>query len=194
MLIAYALQGRGLADSLATGFVSYLAAAVVVLAMLLWPGNFRHASSLDPTAMRWFALSGVIVFFSALFRHMALAAAPVSIVTPVQRRSIVFRLLFTTLPNRESQNSRPADVDRHTRLGRRRRGAVAQHGLRHRDCATAGLGRTARAPDLALSDGEARAVLARREHAPPQGHWQKLGRGPQGACSCPTSFRASQHP
>jgi drug/metabolite transporter (DMT)-like permease len=103
LLIAYALEGRGLVDSLAAGFVSYLAAAIVVLAMVPLPGNARHVMDLDRTAARWFALSGFIVFFSQLFRYMALAIAPVSVVTPIQRLSVVFRLLFAALLNRDHE-------------------------------------------------------------------------------------------
>ena len=92
-----------LPDSLAGGLVSYLAAAVVVLILAMGAGGWKMMATLDPTAARWFLLSGVFVFISQMFRYMSLAVAPVSVVVPIQRLSAVFRILFAWLLNRDHE-------------------------------------------------------------------------------------------
>lgn len=92
-----------LPDSLAGGFISYLAAAIVVLALAMGAGGWKMMTALDPTAARWFLLSGVFVFISQMFRYMSLAVAPVSVVVPIQRLSAVFRIFFAWLLNRDHE-------------------------------------------------------------------------------------------
>jgi uncharacterized membrane protein len=46
-------------------------------------------------------VSGVFVFLAQMFRYLALAIAPVTVVTPIQRLSLVFRILLSTLINRD---------------------------------------------------------------------------------------------
>jgi len=99
ILVRMALEGKGLALSLAGGLISYLAATVAFALVTLWPGQIRHLRTLDPRSARWFTVSGILVCFSQLFRYMALAIAPVSVVTPIQRLSLVFRLYLSRLIN-----------------------------------------------------------------------------------------------
>lgn len=51
----------------------------------------------------WFVLSAIFVALSQLFRYLALAVAPIAVVVPIQRLSIVFRLIFNALINREHE-------------------------------------------------------------------------------------------
>ncbi len=101
LLIRLALQGRGIVDSIAGGFISYLAGAVLIVALLLVPANRGRVLAADWTTTRWFAFSGAAVFVSQVFRYMALAIAPVSVVTTIQRTSVVFRTVFGWVLNRE---------------------------------------------------------------------------------------------
>lgn len=103
LFIRLGLEGGGLAASLAGGTISYAAATAVIAAILLLPGNASHALAPDGRAARWFAASGLFVFVSQMFRYMALAVAPVSVVVPIQRLSIVFRVLFSWLLNRDHE-------------------------------------------------------------------------------------------
>ncbi len=104
LLIALALrQNGGLADSVAGGLVSYMAATVVVAAMVGLAGGRSVLRGADRSSMRWFLLSALFVALSQLFRYLALAVAPVSVVVPIQRLSVVFRLLFNALINREHE-------------------------------------------------------------------------------------------
>lgn len=90
-------QGRGL--SLAAGLIAYSAATLIALPFLLSPNRLRHVLSLEPEAAKWFTISGVMVCVSQMFLYMAYAVAPVSVVTPIQRLSIVFRIYFGRVLN-----------------------------------------------------------------------------------------------
>ncbi len=48
---------------------------------------------------KWFTLSGVMVCVSQMFLYMAMSMAPVTVVSPINRLSILFRLYFSRLLN-----------------------------------------------------------------------------------------------
>lgn len=95
--------GGGLVDSLAGGFISYSAASIVIIILILFVGGMTFMRQLDRTAGKWFLVSGVFVFLSQMFRYMALAVAPVSVVVPIQRLSVVFRVIFSWILNRDHE-------------------------------------------------------------------------------------------
>jgi drug/metabolite transporter (DMT)-like permease len=99
IFIRLGLEDRGLAASLAGGLVSYLAATAVMAVVLLWPGHLRQALAVRPDAAKWFTFSGFMVCVSQMFIYMALAIAPVTVVAPINRLTIVFRLYFSRLLN-----------------------------------------------------------------------------------------------
>ena len=99
ILVRMALEDRGMAFSIAGGLVSYAAATAVFVLVLLLPGQLRHVLAVNRSSARWFFVSGVVVCLSQMLRYMALALAPVSVVAPIQRLSIVFRLYFARLLN-----------------------------------------------------------------------------------------------
>ncbi len=94
---------RGLVDSLAAGLVSYTAAAIIVAVAVTIAGGIAFMRGLDRTARNWFAVSGVFVFVSQMFRYMALSVAPVTVVVPIQRLSVVFRVIFGWIINRDHE-------------------------------------------------------------------------------------------
>jgi len=99
ILIGMAFEKKGLAIGIAGGFVSYLAATVALGLTLLLPGKWRDFRAMDRVSARWFILSGILVALSQMTRYMALAVAPVSVVSPIQRLSLVFRIYFGWLIN-----------------------------------------------------------------------------------------------
>jgi len=99
VLVRLALEHRQLQASLAAGLISYSAAALALALILLLPGQWRHVRSLHPGAAKLFAISGVCVCFAQMLRYMAFVLAPVSVVTPIQRLSLVFRLYLSRLVN-----------------------------------------------------------------------------------------------
>jgi uncharacterized membrane protein len=103
ILIRMGLQDAGPGASLAGGLVSYVAATLAVALLLLWPGQLRHALALNRNSAKWFTYSGILVCLSQIFRYLALAVAPVTVVAPILRLSLVFRVMFSWLINREHE-------------------------------------------------------------------------------------------
>jgi uncharacterized membrane protein len=104
VMIAYALgEARSIPQALAGIVVSYGAATVVVLIMVMLAGGRRYLAGTGTGAARWFLLSAICVALSQMLRYMALAVAPVSVVTPIQRLSVLFRVLFGAVINRDSE-------------------------------------------------------------------------------------------
>ena len=104
VMIALGLgEGGGLDDSAAGVLVSYVAASVVVAGLVMAAGGPAYMRGLDGGSRGWFMLSALFVALSQLFRYLALAVAPVSVVTPIQRLSVVFRLIFNAIINHEHE-------------------------------------------------------------------------------------------
>jgi uncharacterized membrane protein len=99
ILVRIGLEGKGLAVSIAGNLVASLAATVVMGLFLLPPRRLRHALAVGREPAKWFTLSGVLVAISQLFLYMAMSIAPVTVVSPINRLSILFRLYFSRLLN-----------------------------------------------------------------------------------------------
>lgn len=91
--------GSGLDHGIVAGLVAYGAATIFVLPALLLARNRRDVAQIESGSAKWFALSGATIWLSQVARYMALAVAPVSLVTPLQRTSVIFRLVFARLIN-----------------------------------------------------------------------------------------------
>jgi uncharacterized membrane protein len=107
LFIRMALENAGLGASLAGGLISYLAATAVIAAMLLLPGRFAHAIAVNPTSARWFLASAVFVGISQMFRYMALAVAPITVVAPIMRASGLLKVVFNWFVNRQYEVFEP---------------------------------------------------------------------------------------
>lgn len=99
ILVGMAFAQKGIAVGVAGGFVSYLAATVAIGVTLVLPGRWSDFRAMDRVSARWFVLSGILVALSQMTRYMALAVAPVSVVSPIQRLSLVFRIYFGWIIN-----------------------------------------------------------------------------------------------
>lgn len=100
------LVRAGLAQNgatLAGGLISYIAATLAFSLTLFLPGRLSHVRSVNRSAAGWFMFSGVFVFLAQMFRYLALAIAPVTVVAPIIRLSLVFRVMLSTLINREHE-------------------------------------------------------------------------------------------
>ena len=95
--------GLGIGGGLAGAFVSYVAALLFVSLFAFIPGQIAHVRKLDPGTRNWFIGSGLTVMLSQMFRYLALSVAPVSVVQPIQRLSLVFRFFFSYLLNRDHE-------------------------------------------------------------------------------------------
>jgi drug/metabolite transporter (DMT)-like permease len=99
ILVRVGLEHQGIGASFAGGLVAYIAATAVFSLVLLWPGQWRHVWSTDREAAKWFTFSGFLVFLSQMFLYMAMSIAPVTVVSPINRLSILFRMFFSRLLN-----------------------------------------------------------------------------------------------
>lgn len=107
LFVRAALEDTSIGTSLAGGFISYVAATLVIMLTWLKPGLFSHVISINPTSVRWFLLSSVFVSISQIFRYMALSLAPITVVAPLQRSASLFRVLFNWLINRDYEIFEP---------------------------------------------------------------------------------------
>jgi uncharacterized membrane protein len=99
ILVRIGLEGKGLAVSVAGNLVASLAATLLMGLFLLPPRQLKHALAVEREPAKWFTLSGILVAISQLFLYMAMSIAPVTVVSPINRLSILFRLYFSRLLN-----------------------------------------------------------------------------------------------
>lgn len=97
------LAATGRQAALAGGVVSYLAATVAVGVFLLATRQSRSIYRIEKSSLGWFVFAGVCVAISQIFRYAAMALAPVSVVTALQRLSSIFRIYFGWAINREHE-------------------------------------------------------------------------------------------
>ena len=104
LMVVYGLgQNSTLTDSLAGGLISYSAAALVIVVPIMLVGRMPFLRKIEPVPAKWFAISGILVFLSQALRYMALVVAPVAVVVPIQRLSVIFRLIFSYIMNRDHE-------------------------------------------------------------------------------------------
>jgi uncharacterized membrane protein len=99
ILVRIGLEGKGLGVSIAGNLVASVAATIVMALFLIPPGRLRHALAVGRESAKWFTLSGILVCISQIFLYMAMSIAPVTVVSPINRLSILFRLYFSRLLN-----------------------------------------------------------------------------------------------
>jgi len=95
ILIRAGLDQIGAGGSIAGGLIAYIAATAAFAPFLLAPGRLGEVLQLKPEAAKWFTLSGVVVCVSQMCYFMALALAPASVVSPIMRLAILFRIYFS---------------------------------------------------------------------------------------------------
>jgi drug/metabolite transporter (DMT)-like permease len=101
ILVRMALEKTSWHASIAGGLVSYAAATVAIVLVILLLGKVKHVSDMSGEAAKWFCWAGFFVGISQFLRYVALSFAPVSVVSPIQRLSLIFRLLFSYILNRQ---------------------------------------------------------------------------------------------
>jgi uncharacterized membrane protein len=89
----------GVSAPFAAGLVSYTAATLFFMLFLIPKGRLAHILMVDRRALPWFVNSGFFAFLAQMFRYLALAIAPVTVVTPIQRLTGIFRIIFSTMLN-----------------------------------------------------------------------------------------------
>ena len=82
------------------GFVSYVAASLALIVTLAIPTRRGLIKEMNFSTVRLFLSAGVFAFLAQMFRFMALAVAPVAVVTPLQRTAAMFTLVLSFALNR----------------------------------------------------------------------------------------------
>lgn len=103
ILVRLGLEDASIGASLAGGAISYAAASVLLLAFVAATGRTREVVRMDRGALGWFTFAGISVGFAQAFRYAALALVPVSVVAPILRVGLVFRLVFSWFLNRDHE-------------------------------------------------------------------------------------------
>ena len=101
ILVRAALEGTGL--PLAGGLISYGAATLAVMLILLIPVARRDAAGIDRASMGILFWIGFTVCVSQIFMYLAMAIAPVTVVQPLQRFGTIFGVLFAWVMNRDHE-------------------------------------------------------------------------------------------
>ncbi|HEU0074504.1 MAG TPA: DMT family transporter [Dehalococcoidia bacterium] len=86
--------------SILGGFVSYIAAAALLLATLLVPGRRYFAAAFSVPVFRAFAPAGFFVFMAQMLRFIALSLASVAVVATLLRFAGLFTLMLSWWFNR----------------------------------------------------------------------------------------------
>jgi len=97
ILVRLAIIGNDPRSGLVGGMIAYAAAAAAVGLLLAPPRQLRHALAVTPEARKWFAFSGIAVCFAQMCMFVAYTVAPISVVTPIQQLTIVFRVMFARM-------------------------------------------------------------------------------------------------
>ncbi len=103
ILVRAGLRGTDPGTAIAGGLVSYVVASLIVAPVLFRQATRRDILALRLPAAKWFTVAGIVVCLSQMVRYMALSIAPVTIVAPIQRLSVIFRLLFGWMINRDHE-------------------------------------------------------------------------------------------
>lgn len=105
VLMRAGVHSNGLA--MLGGTVAYAAASAVLLLTLFIPGQASGAIALSRGARGMFLIAGVSSWLANMFRFAALALAPVSIVIPLMRSSVLFSLATNFIFNRHLESFEP---------------------------------------------------------------------------------------
>lgn len=101
LFVRAALEGADMGTAIAGGVFSYVAAAIVLLPILVKRSARRTICTIRRNPAKWFVISGLFTGVSQMIRYMALALAPVTIVSSIMVSSLVFRFLFSRIINRD---------------------------------------------------------------------------------------------
>ncbi len=96
------------AISVAASLISFLAATATLAVYLVVTGELRHVRDVGASAGRNFLVASGMAGLAVIFRYAALALAPVSVVAPIKRLSLIFTVLISSAlnPDHEVINAR----------------------------------------------------------------------------------------
>jgi len=101
LFVRAALEGADITTAIAGGFYSYAAAALLLAPAFVKRSTRRTIFTIRGEPAKWFLLAGLLTGVSQMIRYMALALAPVTVVSSIMVSSLVFRFLFSRIINRD---------------------------------------------------------------------------------------------
>ena len=103
LFVRAALEGADIPTAIAGGVYSYAAAALLLAPAFVKRSTRRSIFAIRGEPAKWFVLSGLFTGISQMIRYMALALAPVTVVSSIMVSSLVFRYLFSGIINRDHE-------------------------------------------------------------------------------------------
>ncbi|MFM9969418.1 MAG: EamA family transporter, partial [Burkholderiales bacterium] len=102
VLVRAGLDGPG--QALAGGIVSYAAATVVVVLLMLVSGPRRDLASMSFRNLRWFLGTSIMTAVSQMLLYLAMAIAPVIVVQPLLRFQTIASTIAGWYLNRQHES------------------------------------------------------------------------------------------
>ena len=86
------------------GFISYISAIFSLILMMTFTRvRIRDVIEMDKSALKWFTITGFLGSSAQPLRYIALGLIPISIVEPIHRTSVIFRVVFGFIINRNHE-------------------------------------------------------------------------------------------
>ncbi len=104
LLVKSGLSNYDIEASIIAGFISYASAISFLVILMFFSGvKIKDILEMDSNAVKWFTLTGFMGSIAQLLRYIALGLIPVSIVEPIHRTSVIFRVLFGYIINKNHE-------------------------------------------------------------------------------------------
>ena len=103
-LVKVGLKDGGIREGIVGAFIAYSSATVIIFIIIILSNkSFREIYTTNNKGIFWFLIAGFCSFLAHLLRYMALGVAPISVVEPIQKTTIIFRVIFSWLMNRQHE-------------------------------------------------------------------------------------------
>jgi len=104
LLVKSGFSNYSLEITILAGFISYISAIFsLILIMTFTRVRIRDIIEMDKSALKWFTITGCMGSSAQLLRYIALGLIPISIVEPIHRTSVIFRVIFGFIINRNHE-------------------------------------------------------------------------------------------
>ena len=104
LLVKSGFSNYSLEITILAGFISYISAIFsLILIMTFTRVRIRDVIEMDKSALKWFTITGFMGSSAQLLRYIALGLIPISIVEPIHRTSVIFRVIFGFIINRNHE-------------------------------------------------------------------------------------------
>ena len=104
LLVKSGFSNYSLEITILAGFISYISAIFsLILIMTFTRVRIRDVIEMDKSALKWFTITGFMGSSAQLLRYIALGLIPISIVEPIHRTSVIFRVVFGFIINRNHE-------------------------------------------------------------------------------------------